>query len=333
MKRDMHSLAHNHKGQSGGDMRRKNIIPLFFPLGLLLLTFTLAMGATTESNMADDKNGFIGAETCKECHEEQYDSYSKSVHFQKSIKGPQSQDACETCHGPGALHVEKGGGRGVDISTFGKDSGRTPEEMSATCLKCHASKGNMTDWDIGAHKRNDVACTNCHTLHSGNQIPDQLTVCFQCHRDTKAQVSKQSRHPILEGKVKCSDCHNVHGALSKGMIKAESVNLLCFTCHVDKRGPFIWVHPPAEENCLICHTPHGSRHENLFAERINVICQDCHDNESHHAANTTVNPSIGYDATAGFAGPNTSNRFVARGCVECHHTMHGSANFIRSFSR
>jgi predicted CXXCH cytochrome family protein len=106
---------------------------------------------------------------------------------------------------------------------------------------------------------------------------------------------------------------------------AETPNLLCFTCHADKRGPFIWVHPPAEENCLICHTPHGSNHESLLAERVNALCQDCHDDRSHHGA--------AYDATSGFGGANESNRFVARACIECHHTMHGSVNFQRSFSR
>jgi DmsE family decaheme c-type cytochrome len=318
-------LADNYNGKFGGTMKRKYIITLFLPLSLLLLSCTLAIAATADTKEIAEENGFIGAETCQECHETQYESYSKSVHFQKYVKGPQSQNACETCHGAGALHVEKGGGRAVDISTFGRDSGRTPEEMNSTCLTCHSSKENMTNWEIGQHKRNDVACVDCHSMHKGQTKPDQLTVCFKCHRDTKAQVIKQSRHPILEGKVKCSDCHDVHGSLSKGMIKAETVNLLCYTCHVDKRGPFVWVHPPAEENCLICHTPHGSRHENLFAERINVLCQDCHDDRSHHGA--------AYDNTSGFPGPNTSNRFVARGCVECHHTMHGSANFRRSFSR
>jgi len=306
-------------------MKRMYKILFLLPLSLLLLSFTAAMGDTMGSNGADDKAGFIGAETCQECHETQYETYSKSVHFQKYIKGPQSQDACETCHGSGAMHVEKGGGRGVDIFAFSKEAGHSADEMSAVCLKCHAKQGNMTNWDIGQHKRNDVACTSCHSMHSGNPIPNQLTVCFKCHRETKAQVSKQSRHPILEGKVKCSDCHSVHGALSRGMIKAESPNLLCFTCHVDKRGPFIWVHPPAEENCLICHQPHGSRHENLFVERITVVCQDCHDTGSGHRSGT-------YDATSGFAG-SADRHFVARGCVECHHTMHGSVNFRRSFTR
>ncbi|WP_310599358.1 DmsE family decaheme c-type cytochrome [Desulfobulbus sp.] len=308
-------------------MKKTCFAVLLLPLGLLLLGSSPSTGdATDATEAADAKKGFIGAITCKDCHETQYESYARSVHFQKYVKGPQSQDACETCHGPGASHVEKGGGRGVDIFAFEKQAGHTAEEISGVCLKCHATTARMTYWDMGQHKKNDVACTACHAIHKQQRAPvDQLTVCFRCHRDIKAQISKQSRHPILEGKVKCSDCHDVHGAMSKGMIKAETPNLLCYTCHADKRGPFVWVHPPADENCLICHTPHGSRHENLFADRIHVICQDCHDDSSHHGA--------AYDNRSGFGGAKESNRFVARACVECHHSMHGSANFRRSFSR
>ena len=53
------------------------------------------------------KEGFIGADTCKGCHEAQYATYKTTVHSKKHVKGPASQDACETCHGSGAKHVGK----------------------------------------------------------------------------------------------------------------------------------------------------------------------------------------------------------------------------------
>jgi hypothetical protein len=43
------------------------------------------------------------------------------------------------------------------------------------------------------------------------------------------------------------------------MVKAESIKELCTTCHADKRGPWLFEHPPVEENCLTCHNPHGGR--------------------------------------------------------------------------
>ncbi|MBU0947093.1 MAG: hypothetical protein KJ804_01265 [Proteobacteria bacterium] len=85
---------------------------------------------------------------------------------------------------------------------------------------------------------------SCHLLHTPSSTVQQPVVCFECHKATKVAVRKQSHHPIMEGKVNCSDCHNPHGSLSKGMLKTESVNQLCYQCHADKRGPFIFEHPP-----------------------------------------------------------------------------------------
>ena len=95
---------------------------------------------------------------------------------------------------------------------------------------------------------------------------------------------KPSHHPILEGKVKCSDCHNPHGALTPAMVKHESVNQQCFSCHADKRGPYMFGHPPVEENCLTCHTPHGSSHNKLLNEKVPNLCQDCHVQGRHPTA-------------------------------------------------
>jgi len=262
-------------------------------------------------------------EVCVECHEEVASAFETSFHAQAWEGSGSSGNGCHSCHGSADAH--KDDPSKATIITFGKDSVQTAEERSARCLACHTTTSKLSFWDIGKHKANDVACTNCHSIHVQRSVVKQPDVCFGCHRETKAQVIKSSHHPILEGKVACSDCHNPHGTTAQAMLLAETPNLLCFTCHADKRGPFIWVHPPAEENCLICHTPHGSNHDTLLAERVNVLCQDCHDDRSHHGA--------AYDATSGFGGANQSNRFVARACIECHHTMHGSVNFQRSFSR
>ena len=33
------------------------------------------------------------------------------------------------------------------------------------------------------------------------------------------------------------------------MLKEASVNDNCYKCHAEKRGPFLWEHPPVRENC------------------------------------------------------------------------------------
>lgn len=287
-------------------MKRTYMI-LLFPFCLLLLSFSLSIGAPAENPTAGAKEGFIGAETCKECHETQYGSYAESIHFKKSVKGPESQDACESCHGSGARHVEKGGGRGVDIFAFGKDV--DPDAKSAKCLACHDRTPGMDLWAMGVHRRNDVSCDSCHTLHAaGRQKPREPDVCFGCHKDIKIETNKRSHHPIREGKIKCSSCHSPHGSLSRYMVNADDSRELCFRCHADKRGPAVWEHPPVEEDCQSCHAVHGSSHMKLLNERIPQLCQNCHDWSRH--------PGTPYDKSASF-----TSRWD---CLRCHSAIHGS---------
>jgi DmsE family decaheme c-type cytochrome len=127
----------------------------------------------------------------------------------------------------------------------------------------------------------------------------------------------------MEGKIKCSDCHNPHGSISHVMLRNASVNDQCVSCHADKRGPFVFEHPPVEENCVTCHNPHGSSHYKLLNEHTPNLCQDCHDVSRH--------PGTIYGGGAGFNLPNgtpnpsgVNTRFIARACLNCHNAVHGS---------
>lgn len=251
--------------------------------------------------------------SCVDCHEQEVASFNSSFHS----KIWQGKNDCQSCHGNTDQHLNDQSKNA--IVSFSKDGGRAAEELSAQCLTCHDSSSHLGMWDAGAHSRNDVTCTSCHSIHTSSSTVKQPVVCFECHKTTKVQVRKQSHHPIMEGKVNCSDCHNPHGSLSKGMLKAESVNQLCYQCHADKRGPFISEHPPVEENCAICHTPHGSSHAKLMTEKIPNLCQDCHDWSRH--------PGTPYDAATGISGRRPSNRFFGRSCLNCHGNIHGSSHF------
>ncbi len=289
-------------------MKRSIII-----FGMVLLIFVFA---SFLQRSVEGQAGYAGVDTCKGCHEDKFDSISRQAHGKKAVAGsPANVNACETCHGPGAAHAEKGGGKGVGgIKNFGKQM--TASEKSAVCLGCHENSKLLIYWDTTKHKKNDVACTDCHSIHK--KAPDgiQYTTCVSCHRDIKAQINKRSHHPIVEGKVKCYNCHNPHGSTGPSMIKADSVNELCYSCHSEKRGPYVWEHPPVEENCINCHTPHGSTHGKLMTEKIPNLCQACHDWQRH--------PGTRYGSETGLTGSSPSNRFFARSCINCHNAIHGS---------
>jgi len=275
------------------------------------------------------------AEVCKNCHEDYVKSYLTTKHGQSAnTKGPD----CLTCHGQGALeHAKQGGGIGVGGVLGFRNKEIPAERKAAACLSCHASNRHLAFWDSGAHVKNDVICSDCHSLHGtpgpGSTIalnkPNptaapyvtterqlQYETCTTCHKQIRSQLLKPSHHPIVEGKLACTDCHNPHGALSPSMVNAESIPQLCTTCHAEKRGPFVWGHPPVEENCLTCHNSHGSNHARLLAEKTPNVCQDCHDASRH--------PGAIYDASGGWNATTPNTRLISRGCINCHYNIHGS---------
>jgi DmsE family decaheme c-type cytochrome len=286
---------------------------------LLIPSFILVIRETGRASTE-----YVGSETCKGCHEGIYASYMKSIHGKKAISNsPVNREGCESCHGPGAQHVEKGGGKGVGLLVFGRKTDARSKD--AKCLGCHDVSKDMPFWDLSKHKTMDVSCVDCHSIHSakvkkGMLIAEEPALCFTCHKRIRAQTNKQSRHPVKEGKVKCSDCHNSMGTSNtKGMIKADSVNELCYKCHAEKRGPFAFEHPPVQENCLSCHEIHGSNHSRLLVRKVPLLCQSCHTVEGHRSRPYTNLHSFGGSATA------RKNMFFARSCLNCHGNIHGSS--------
>ena len=113
--------------------------------------------------------------------------------------------------------------------------------------------------------------------------------CYKCHPKIYALNQLSSHHPILEGKMVCSDCHDPHGQRERNL-KAETINLLCYKCHMEKQGPWAYPHPPCDENCAICHEPHGAVANDLLRRPPTFLCLGCH---TGHNATVGVPPHIG----------------------------------------
>ncbi len=265
---------------------------------------------------------------CNKCHEENNDSIKSTPH---GAHNDANGKMCQACHGDATEHVARRGKADIKGNMMVKAS--TADQKSAVCMSCHAGNRHLAFWESGKHARNDVACSDCHSIHGRNKGPSptpfvttnrpiEAEICGTCHKQVRNATMKPSHHPILEGKVKCSDCHNPHGALSPAMVKQETVNQQCFSCHADKRGPYVFGHPPVEENCLTCHTPHGSSHNKLLNEKVPNVCQDCHTQGRH--------PTSYYGQNQAWIGANglpvgtPSTRFISRSCLNCHNAIHGS---------
>ena len=219
---------------------------------------------------------YIGSEFCADCHENESKYFNLSEHAAVTIditdeEAEQGQaEACETCHGPGSLHVEEMGDKSKIVSA-------NPE------------------------------------------------TCFSCHLEIKGKFLLQHHHPVPEGKMTCSDCHNLHGS----DVRATGGEMLfgkegkCFTCHKDQKGPFIFEHDAMREGCQVCHNPHGSINDKLLVAGQTTTCIRCHWQPGFNTGSGT----LGDTAHGGFAD-------IGRGaeCIDCHTAPHGS-NISRNLLR
>lgn len=307
---------------------------------LVLIFATALAGAQSNSAAQQAKTqpaaksdgDYVGMETCVGCHEAQQKSYVNTI-MGKSMahpKTPWEARGCEACHGPGKAHVEAGGGKDTIPVRFTKDSKNSVEEQNSACLTCH-SRGNRIFWRGSPHESRAIACINCHQVHYGSpgRRYDRLTsearysqpltevsgvkkpqpeLCLDCHQMRRAQLQRSSHMPYREGKVTCTSCHNPHGTPNPKQLIQATANENCLSCHTERRGPFLWEHPPVMENCLNCHEPHGTNNPQLLKVRMPRVCDSCHVT-SRHPTTPTLLPAI---------------RDFNRGCTNCHSQIHGS---------
>src|SRR5262249_8682555 len=189
---------------------------------------------------AEGETTFVGAQVCLGCHVAQAAAFNQTL-MGRVFRNPRNaleRGGCETCHGPGSLHVKAGGGRGVGgiISFRLDDASRTIEQNNAVCLSCH-ERGDRTYWKGSPHEKRAVPCANCHQVMQRVSPKSQLAkgteleTCFQCHKDKRTAALRSAHMPLREGKMTCSDCHNPHGSATDALLKEVSINDVCYKCH------------------------------------------------------------------------------------------------------
>ena len=287
-------------------------------LGIFLLFVTTAMSGQTPPEAS-----LVGSEACLDCHDDIGAAFPKTIHgvtyTQDGSKGAMS---CESCHGPGSAHVEEQAP--ALIINPAKDD---PFGEQTLCVTCH-NTAMFDDWAFASHNVEGVKCTDCHTVHIDYEhslkkaMPE---LCYDCHTDVRANFFMPSHHPVREGKMACLDCHGIHGGNAQ-FVQENTGRELCFTCHAEKEGPFVYEHAPVMEDCNLCHTPHGSVANNLLKQNEPVLCLNCHAMHFHAAVegidgdftvpqNTTRN---GVSTVDGF-----KKGFLTK-CTQCHTEIHGS---------
>lgn len=212
------------------------------------------------------------------------------------------------------------------------------------CDACHSEI--VRDFRTSTHARLQakgenakmMGCEGCHgpgskhveagggrgTIVNPHRDPE---ACFQCHLEVRAKFQLPHRHPVLEGKMSCSDCHNPHrGMAFKGgetnlpvAVKGGGTRLLdenqaCTQCHTAQRGPFVFEHGAVRQGCITCHSPHGSANQRMLTERNANLCFKCHFQEQKLDGKIYIGDS------------DHTNRLPQGTCwsAGCHEAVHGS---------
>jgi len=270
-----------------------------------------------------DKALYVGSDTCKTCHAEEAKGYDHGPHWRSELvknRGPEWQ-GCEACHGPGKEHAESGDA--TKIISFSK---LTAAQASRRCLDCHEVGEEHSNYLRSQHMLNNVSCVDCHSVHKPQRELKLLKIaqpqlCYGCHQEVRADFVKPVHHRVNEGLIDCSNCHNPHGGfLTRQLRSTAAQDQVCFTCHTDKAGPFIFEHAPVKtEGCIACHVPHGSGTPHMLRRtQVNLLCLECHTFTVDSAAPAI--PSF----------HNQAQKYQA--CTLCHVGIHGS-NTDRFFFR
>ena len=257
--------------------------------------------------------GAIAPGVCYRCHGEKQEL--ETIAHPHQINGPNGIN-CTTCHNPHGNVIEW--------------------SRKELCLTCHDGSPTQA-WHSSTHNHAGVACTDCHNPHPNPNVPQVVNIshtsvqrskrlpmsvnepqaCYKCHPKIQGLTQLPSHHPIREGKMTCSDCHDPHDQADRNL-RNETVNLVCYKCHADKQGPFVYQHAPVEENCAICHNPHGTVANNLLRQPPTFLCLRCH---SGHRSPPATHFGQG---VADIDGNPALRPALYTNCTQCHQQIHGS---------
>jgi predicted CXXCH cytochrome family protein len=243
------------------------------------------------------------ADRCLSCHLSgtMQDSFGNSLHLAAGI-------ACQECHSAHLVDVVEAAQKAAAATA--KQKPITPYERLESRVE---AKERMEQAKPASAQSEFFLVPKLSEenrwLFNSLLKESQPSICFQCHQTVQGQFALSEHHRVPEGFMKCTDCHNPHGNLNRNQLTKVNWET-CVTCHVEKRGPFVFEHPAVRVlGCVACHTPHGSVNNFLLKRREQrLLCLQCH---------------TGFHNQAGV--PHSRGGYQASGpCTRCHVAVHGS---------
>jgi hypothetical protein len=302
------------------------------------------------------EDGYVADESaCLECHNPDGRYPSGDVSWEETIHGRVGTVTCQSCHGPGSIHVEASGRQN-------KKSTITVSHDAGLCGQCHQE---YNEWEKSFHSDgyafgfDEIArplllnCTKCHYPEGfirTTSVMEQEGIGF---KDVSAMKPMFPTGPMFfdfnllpdpDGKsVACSTCHSVHGKATTEnpvALRLGSADALCATCHEEKwhnvllRGTAgetgsAYEYPGSDYNlsnphltagrCVLCHMDTSVEATDEFGIR-------------QVGGHTLRMRAVGEGSTLGGYGPTWDNRDKMRpgevdgnvlnlaSCLSCHQT-------------
>ena len=247
---------------------------------------------------------------------------------------------CEACHGPGGDHA--GVGTTPTAANIINPAKLKDQEGLDVCGKCHSrssnkGKGKFTvDWPAKLKKTKFAKY-----FHAGDKLkklrkPADITWGSDAGKwgeyATDADISKWNHQQYTDflqtahwkNKMKCWDCHTVHGGgvsapkkkKAGGHLKLSVLdNTLCLSCHASEgfgteeeiRAHTKHSYNPASSGtsrCVLCHYPATARSGYYY--------------DIHSHTDEVIRPGLTNEMVKDSQGTPESGDAIPNGCLTCH---------------
>ncbi|MFQ6062882.1 MAG: ammonia-forming cytochrome c nitrite reductase subunit c552, partial [Methanosarcinales archaeon] len=218
---------------------------------------------------------YVGAEKCKECHEDIYTKWQNTKHsmaYENLMKSGERIEEkclechslrtetqvlegvqCELCHAPGKKHIASDDKKKTQYVNWSVE----------VCAKCHNSDfhNQVEEWRDSAHSKSLTAA-------GGSVLENEQ--CQKCH---VAQIIVSKNFGLIEipkkvenpQPITCPVCHDPHGSYNTHQLR-KSKEDLCASCH----------NPRNIEPGMELRHVQSSMYRDSTLDRAGVRCSDCH---------------------------------------------------------
>jgi hypothetical protein len=241
---------------------------------------------------------YSGAESCKECHEREYNQWQESGHAHilsriygsgsSSVDFPEGYDETTVSYIIGGfrwktLFLDK---NGYLITSTPKGPGKNQYNIQGNqwtdhllgqkvvygCGKCHTtgyeSQGHQNGLEgiQGTWKFDGVQCEVCHgpgTKHAHSTLEADITIqrnlCPKCHGTEPFDM------------IPMSGVFLAPYTEANQLLASDKRDFLCSECHNPHAGA-----KSIKQSCVDCHVESMAEYTGSIMDRVGVTCLDCH---------------------------------------------------------